>query len=629
MISSGEPLSIGLSQGAQYKSYKNDKIKFTQPSVRLMSDSNDLALTQVNSSTTSSIFTNISEFLFGNKRNMQRQESGLDQNFKSASCYEGFEGMLGPTDANTTNIQDADTMIKLEDKFNRSMSDYATSHKILMDKTQNYVLSKSSSNERNKNIYAVTGQPSDAINQKWKGCYAGGKGLIYQEDMGNNATLSACKTRASDLGYSNFALSNNTNANIDSINTSKCYVGNSGDSDSESAANKTMVSYAFTQNKNATMGGLLKNGQIGTFNNSINNDLVVDLPGVPGCDASVGGMINTKNSVASYGANCNDQKKPKTIKEQLSELCPPNKTNPNIIESGIPGINYNYDTYLFGPCNAAGTCDSTIPDDISKELLAGIKANKSCRYNRFTDGNYLYNNGSKIKEGNSFYDPNTPEGWSKTDCKKYWYDTGAPHMQYGCMQNLWQEAGCTTIMNDVDKTLREKFYSLNTTDINKSMKVYATATDDDHRTKCYGADKSKWPTPPPPPPPTPVNCNKYTNDDVNIPYNCLQEKWNDFGCTTDIKEALGTYYDTLPPSEQQRFGKRDTFVQNTLNSRSINQYKKDTDNIHKFATDIFINPYIDFTTKNQAVTTSWNVIKQCYNKDRTKWPKPYQFPYPP
>jgi hypothetical protein len=202
------------------------------------------------------------------------------------------------------------------------------------------------------------------------------------------------------------------------------------------------------------------------------------------------GWGDTLSTGAAYNVYVFWVNEQKTVRQQLSELCPPNKSNPDIIVSNYSGINYNYDTYMFGACTAAGTCDSTTPDDISKELLNGIKANKKCNWNRFNEGNYFYNT--------------SPEGWAKTDCKKFWYDTGAPHMQWGCMQQLWQEAGCTTVMNDADKTLREKYFSLNTTDIKKSMKAIATATDSDNRTKCYGADKSKWPSVVPAPVPAPA-----------------------------------------------------------------------------------------------------------------------------
>lgn len=58
--------SIGLAQGSQYKSYKKDKIKYLQPSVRLMTDSNAATNSTItNSTVTNSIITNISDYLFG------------------------------------------------------------------------------------------------------------------------------------------------------------------------------------------------------------------------------------------------------------------------------------------------------------------------------------------------------------------------------------------------------------------------------------------------------------------------------------------------------------------------------------------------------------------------------------
>ena len=474
-------------------------------------------------------------------------------NYKSTSgIVEGFDGMLGPTQTNVLNQQDEAQHRMMEDKFNNSLSDYARAQKNLMDKTQTYIQNTASTNQRNKNIYVTQSQSTNDIHPKWKGCYAGGKGLIHQEDMGNSATQSACKTRASDLGYSNF-----------SLGSGKCYVGNLDEGNMP--AYKSVVSYAFKPNKEATMGGLLKNGQIGTFNNKTTlANLVTDLPAVAGCDAQLGGLINARNTVASYGANCNvPAPPPKTVREQLSELCPPDKTNPTILKSMYPGLNYNYDTYMFGACTAAGTCDTTTPDDISKELLDGIKANKKCNWLRFNDGNYIYYDGGKIPGLNSFYDPSRPEGWAKTDCKKFWYDSGAPHMQWGCMQNLWQEAGCTTNMHEADKTLREKYFTLNATDIRKSMKTIATATDSDNRFKCYGADKSKWPS-------VAEDCSKYTDDDANIPYTCFLEKWKKYGSTTDVKERLDGYYNSIP--EKQRRMPKDDFINYFLNL-SVNNFK--------------------------------------------------------
>jgi hypothetical protein len=219
---------------------------------------------------------------------------------------EAFSGMFGSSQANIKNEEDASHMTTLQDQLNRDLSDYATSQKLLMDKTANYINSTSTSASRNKNIFAIlpeTGNGNGQINPKWEGCYAGGKGMIYQDDLGNSATISSCKTRATDLGYSFFSLSNKN------AQGSKCSVGNeklgtTGD------ALKTMVSYSFKKNNGANIASLLKNGQIGTYKDNITNGLVTDLPGVNECDPEVGGLINTKNTVASYGANCSSIQPP-------------------------------------------------------------------------------------------------------------------------------------------------------------------------------------------------------------------------------------------------------------------------------------------------------------------------------
>lgn len=661
-------MSLALNQGLQYKSFKKANIHRLEPDLNLLYDDNVKKCSDAQAPAPS-------HNVFHNNKN----------NF---TLVEGFNGMLGPTAANTKNKQDMAQYQIMENNFNTSLSDYARAQQNLMSKTQNYVNSAASTNQRNKNIYASQSRPADSILPNWKGCYVGGKGLILQDDLGNSSTVASCKTRASDLGYTNFALAGG-----------KCYVGNS-DGQDNLPAYTPMVSYAFTPNKEATMGGLLKNGQVGTFKDYTSSGLVADLPAVAGCDAEVGGSINSKNMVASYGVNCNAPPKPpstiqyhldntgqhmtwdssdkyaqskggrlatfnellqyinskgseplvpkedqwvavtdgyngakrdweqignpgyhtpgkshvqnygypgwgdtltnaaynmyvfwiseeKTVRQQLSELCPPNKTNPKVIASNYPGINYNYDTYMFGPCTAAGTCDSTTPDEISSELLDGIKANKKCNWNRFNEGNYFYNT--------------SPEGWAKTDCKKLWIDTNSPHMQYGCMQESWQQAGCTTVMNDADKTLRQKYFPLNASDVIKNMNAYAAATDDDHRTKCYGADTSKWPVAaapsapiadapvPVPAAPVPVDCSKYGDNDSNLPYTCFQEQWKKSGCTTDPKEKLDKYYDSLP--EAQRGGKsKDAFTNDYL-SFSVTKFKGFIDSmIGIFDTTIINNP---------------------------------------
>ena len=71
-----------------------------------------------------------------------------------------------------------------------------------------------------KNIYVIgEDEPGDA---KHVGCYqiASDNGLVYQNDMGNNADVMSCKYRAFDTGSSVFAVSGGGKG------TSNCYIGN-------------------------------------------------------------------------------------------------------------------------------------------------------------------------------------------------------------------------------------------------------------------------------------------------------------------------------------------------------------------------------------------------------------------
>lgn len=263
---------IGINQGKDYLNTYNQNVRELSPNLTLIEKCNN----------------NVSNCFSGSFNSQPK-------------LVEGFSGMYGSSQANIKNEEDANAMTKLQDEFQHNLSDYANSQKLLMEKTANYINNTSTSATRNKNIFAILPETSNNANAKWEGCYAGGKGLIYQADLGNSATVSSCKTRASDLGYSFFGLSNKTSQG------SKCSVGTSvaGDNKSGSDALKTMTSYSFKKNNGANIASLLKNGQIGLYKDNISNGLVTDLQGVSECDPEVGGLINTKNTVASYGANCN------------------------------------------------------------------------------------------------------------------------------------------------------------------------------------------------------------------------------------------------------------------------------------------------------------------------------------
>jgi hypothetical protein len=75
-----------------------------------------------------------------------------------------------------------------------------------------------------KNIYVTSLTGTDGITTKYEGCYDVGDntGLEYQADIGKKSTVSACATRASDLGLDGFALGDGGEG------TSKCYVASNG-----------------------------------------------------------------------------------------------------------------------------------------------------------------------------------------------------------------------------------------------------------------------------------------------------------------------------------------------------------------------------------------------------------------
>lgn len=234
-------------------------------------------------------------------------------NFKSnsksnyTSIREGFDGMIGPSEVTTKNQTDSSTVQTMEDDFNRSISSYATTHKNLMDKSQQFLQGKRS---YGSNIHAIQAANTDDIIPNWVGCYKpGNDGLTEQTDLGNNTNITDCKVRASDLGYSTFAL---RQKGASPGNT--CFVGDSIDkAQSGGLATKPVLSYSFKKAEGANVGGLMMNGQIGMYEDDITNNLVTDLNAVANCDISIGGKINPNTPVATYGYNCNGtQKSPYT-----------------------------------------------------------------------------------------------------------------------------------------------------------------------------------------------------------------------------------------------------------------------------------------------------------------------------
>ena len=134
-----------------------------------------------------------------------------------------------------------------------------------------------------------------------EGCYksAGAAGLELQTDM-NDVSAETCNRRTYELGYSGFAIGKNSSGKLDcylSKDISQAKVGG--------ISTKPITSFAFKKSISANTGGLLGNGQLGIFDNNIENNLVTDLSAVEGCYIS-GADINVNESslTATFGGNC-------------------------------------------------------------------------------------------------------------------------------------------------------------------------------------------------------------------------------------------------------------------------------------------------------------------------------------
>jgi hypothetical protein len=208
--------------------------------------------------------------------------------------------MVGRTKVHAKNNKEYNKLKKEESTFNQSINDYNATHQNLMDKSQTFL---DGTRVYGTNIHAIQASYTPDIMQTWVGCYkSGNDGLIEQEDLGTNTNSTDCKVRASDLGYTTFALrqQGTTPGNT-------CFVGNSINQAQSNglAATKSITSYSFKKAEGANIGGLMMNGQIGMYQDTITNNLVTDLTAVADCDITIGSTINPNTIVATYGYNCN------------------------------------------------------------------------------------------------------------------------------------------------------------------------------------------------------------------------------------------------------------------------------------------------------------------------------------
>jgi hypothetical protein len=121
--------------------------------------------------------------------------------------------------------------------------------------------------------------------------------LIYQPNM-QDVSEDTCKHRALDEGYAGFSIKKGANGQLGCYLTNDIQGEKKGD-----IAIKPMISYSFKNNKDANMGGLLMNGQVGTYKNNMDTNLITDLES---CSKD-NSLINKKSIVATYGGNCRKQ----------------------------------------------------------------------------------------------------------------------------------------------------------------------------------------------------------------------------------------------------------------------------------------------------------------------------------
>lgn len=328
--------------------------------------------------------------------NISNGKGNCKYNWKG-DIIEGNTGMIGITKTETANKASINEGERFIDKYNQDISKYASKHKFLMEKTNNY-LTNMKNPYKNKNIRLSDGQmgyvtakgvfkwypnqtiyeqtagkngcPSGIINvdvssnnkfnkpneiiytdyplkvgtqmrmgqscgnegenvfvsqttknenvsKTYTGCYKKpNTGLDFQSDMGtNNVTLDSCKMRAIDNGSVGFAVSNGP--------TKKCYtVSDLNGAYSSGISTRSNTSYVLIQSSQAdssvssNTGGLLFDGSIGIGNSSnfsddvvktsgyVNKSLFSSNPIYSGCKPNSGALINSSDTIASYGSNC-------------------------------------------------------------------------------------------------------------------------------------------------------------------------------------------------------------------------------------------------------------------------------------------------------------------------------------
>jgi hypothetical protein len=236
-------------------------------------------------------------------KTLHREQSKRSEALRSSITLmnETIEG-FGTMTASKNNADLSDTTT-LSNEFDKNIDRYNKEYPLFIDETRNAVkLNDRTKNIKDNSLLFTNGDNNfyDITYEK-EGCYksAGASGLQLQTDL-KEVNVNTCKMRASDLGYSGFAIRAGPSGQLG------CYLSkNISSAKSGGIATKPITSLAFKTSTSANMGGLLPNGQLGIYNNTIDNNLVTDLTSIDGCDMTGEDMlINEKSLVATWGGNC-------------------------------------------------------------------------------------------------------------------------------------------------------------------------------------------------------------------------------------------------------------------------------------------------------------------------------------
>lgn len=222
----------------------------------------------------------------------------LPSNLLSSPYKEGF-GSIASSRTLAKNSSELAETNELSSDFAKKHSRYDKEIPALPPDAQRTDRNKDYNKEFEKKVNVFYDIQIDNENEN-SGCYknTGAAALEYQADI-NDVSVKTCKMRASDLGYSGFAIKKNGAGKLG------CYLTNNVEgAQAAGLATKPVASFTFKKNGDANMGGLLMNGQIGIFRDKVENELTTDLQGVAGCDPRGNTAINNKSIVATYGGNC-------------------------------------------------------------------------------------------------------------------------------------------------------------------------------------------------------------------------------------------------------------------------------------------------------------------------------------